>query len=491
MSAASHHSPARPPAAEAAATDASVRLPVLVLLGFAVLWLLTASALGLVAAMKLHTPSFLASCEFLTYGRVYPAALNAFVWGWGINAGLAVALWLMARLARATLPGAGLLTVAAVAWNIGVKLGVAGILAGWSSAVPWLELPRHLLPFLLVIFTLLAAWVVGLLRRGASPRLYVSQWWLLAALFWLPWVWSAAGAMLFVAPVRGTVQSLVGAWFTHNLLALWFAPVALAVVYYLLPKLLGKPVRAYWLAPLGFWSYALFTTWAGASRLVGAPVPAWVPVSGQVACFMLTLPLVIIAPNLLGPLLCGGLAALRRSVALRFAAVAAFCFCLHTLRLAVGAFPGVAGVTRLTWFDTAADYAVLYGEFSFAVFAAACYFVPRLVLRPWWSASLLGAHFWLSLSGLLLGMVSLSVGGLLQGGALAEGTVAFADIAARTQPWLQAATLGGVLLVVGQLAFAVNLVKTVLCPCHRAATAAAPTPPSAFAAPELEPAHAP
>ena len=216
MSAAPEHSSARPPAAEAAAIDASIRVPVLVLLGFAVFWLLGATALGLAAAIKLHTPSFLAQCEFLTYGRVYPAALNAFAWGWGVNAGLAVALWLMARLARATLPGAGLLTVAAVAWNVGVKLGVLGILAGWSSSVTWLEMPRHLMPFLLVVFTLIAAWIVGLLRRGASPRLYASQWWLLSALFWLPWVWSAAGAMLFLAPVRGTVQSVVAAWFGHN-----------------------------------------------------------------------------------------------------------------------------------------------------------------------------------------------------------------------------------------------------------------------------------
>lgn len=490
MSAADHVS-ARPPSIEGTATDASLRVPVLVLLGFAVVWLLGASALGLAAAMKLHTPSFLASYEFLTFGRVYPAALNALTYGWGVNAGLAVALWLMARLSRATLPGAGLLIVATVAWNVGVKLGVVGILAGWSSSIAWLEMPRHLLPFLLVTFTLLAGWGVSLLRRGASPRLYVSQWWLLAALFWLPWAWSAAGAMLFLAPVRGTVQSVVSAWFGHNLLALWFAPLALAVIYYLFPKLLGRPLRAYWLAPLGFWSYALFTAWAGAARLVGAPVPSWVPAAGQVACFALTLPICLIVANLVGPLLDGGVAALKRSIALRFAAVALLCFVLSNLCHAVGALPGVASVLRLTWFDAATDYAVLYGGFSFAMFAAVYYFAPRLVLRPWWSSVLIGAHFWLSLAGLVIGMGSLTVGGWLQGQALADGKVAFADVAAHTVPWLQAATLGGVLLVIGHLAFALNLVKLALCPCHRAACAAKPVSASDLAAPELQPAPAP
>src|SRR5471030_1821 len=91
----------QPPQAESGPTDASVKVPVLVLLAFAVLHLLGASALGLIALIKLHSPGFLGGCEYLTYGRVQPAAFNLFVYGWGFNAAFAVVLWLLARLSRA------------------------------------------------------------------------------------------------------------------------------------------------------------------------------------------------------------------------------------------------------------------------------------------------------------------------------------------------------------------------------------------------------
>ncbi len=485
MSASKPSSPVLP-VAEAADIDAAVRLPVLVLLAFAILWLLTASALGLVAAIKLTRPDFLASCEWLTFGRVYPAALNALAYGWGVSAGLAVALWLMARLSRAVLPGGGLLVVAAVCWNVGVKLGILGILAGWSNSVPWLEMPRQVMPFLLVAYVCMAAWVVGALRAGSSPRLYVSQWWVLAALFWLPWLLTAAGAMLFFAPVRGTVQSVVAAWYAHGLLALWFAPLGLGLVYYLLPKLLGKPIRAYYLAPFGFWFYALFSAWAGAARLADGPVPAWTQAAGAIASFMLLLPVAVIAVNLFGSFLGGGLAALGRGVVLRFAAVAALFFVLSTLLYVAMALPGVAAITRLTWFAAASDYAVIYGVFSFAVFGAVYYLAPRLVGREWPFASLIRAHFWLALAGLVLAGVSLSLGGLQQGRELTNAKIPFADVTQHTLPYLQAATLAGALLLLGHLAFAVNFVKLVLCPRHRAASAAAPVPASLLAAPELE-----
>ncbi|MEI6861960.1 MAG: cbb3-type cytochrome c oxidase subunit I, partial [Verrucomicrobiota bacterium] len=464
--------------------DAAVRWPVLFLLAGSILWLLAGSVLAVIAAIKLHTPGFLADCEFLTFGRVYPAALNAFVYGWGVNAGLAVALWLMARLARATLPGGGLLIVAGAFWNLGVKLGVLGILAGWSTSVPWLEMPHQIVPLLLVAYALAAAWVVGALRHGSSPRLYASQWWLLVALFSLPWLWATAEAMLFFGPVRGTVQVLVGAWFVHGFLLLWFVPLALAVIYYLLPKLLGRPIRAYHLTPFGFWAYVVCAGWAGAARLTGAPVPAWTQAVGTVASLLLLVPLGVIAVNVFGTLLDGGLAVLARSNALRFVGLAALFLVLALLR-----FAGMLVLrdgAELSWFATASDYAVLYGGFSFAVFGAAYYLLPRLVRRAWPFASLIHMHFLCSVLGFVIGVVALSLGGLRQAADLGGG-VKFDEVTAHLLPYLQLATVGGILLLVGHLAFAFHFVKLVFCPCVRARAAAAPVPAELLrTAPDLE-----
>ena len=66
--------------ADLRAIDASVRLPVLVLFGNAVHWLVVASLLAFVLSVKLIAPGFLGGISFLTYGRLAPMARDLFLY---------------------------------------------------------------------------------------------------------------------------------------------------------------------------------------------------------------------------------------------------------------------------------------------------------------------------------------------------------------------------------------------------------------------------
>src|SRR5438034_7058519 len=88
------------PPITAAEIDASCRLPLLVLFVSAAVWLVIGSAFALVASIKFHSPDFLADCSYLTYGRVRPASTNAMLYGFCLQAGLSVVLWMVARLGR-------------------------------------------------------------------------------------------------------------------------------------------------------------------------------------------------------------------------------------------------------------------------------------------------------------------------------------------------------------------------------------------------------
>ena len=57
--------------------DASAKWPGLALFGSALIWLLLGGTLQLIAAIQLHTPTFLVDCAWFTYGRIAPAAQNA------------------------------------------------------------------------------------------------------------------------------------------------------------------------------------------------------------------------------------------------------------------------------------------------------------------------------------------------------------------------------------------------------------------------------
>jgi len=444
---------------EASAIDASLRTPLVVLIGSALVWLLIASVLGLVSAWKLHCPGFLDACEYTTYGRIQPAQTNAFIYGWGFNAAFAVSLWLMARLSRGALPGCGVLLVGAIFWNAGVTLGLGGIIAGFSTSIEWLELPGFATPLLLVAYALIASWTLVVFRAGRSHQIYASQWYIFAALFWFPWIYTIAQVMLVFSPVRGTVQSVVHAWFTSNLFLLWFASIALAAIYYFLPKILVKSVSNYYLASLAFWWLAIFGSWAGISRLIGGPVPAWVQTVGAAASFMLIVPLVILSMNHYGTL-AGRWSAALSNLTLRFIVFGIVALTLVLLAWVAGALHGVAAITQFTYFTAAEAQLGLYGFFSMVVFGALYYIVPRVLGTTWASSALASFHFTASAVGVILLVASLALGGIKQGGLLADATVAFADVTKATQPYLFAAFIAGVILAVGQVAFALNFFWT-------------------------------
>ena len=233
-----------------------------------------------------------------------------------------------------------------------------------------------------------------------------------------------------------------------------------AAIYYFLPKLLVKPVSNYYLASLSFWWLAIFGSWAGISRLIGGPVPAWVQTVGAAASFMLVVPLFILGLNFYGTL-SGRWSALKDSVTLRFIAVAIVALSLVLLAWVASALHGVAAITQFTYFTAAQVQLGLYGFFSMVVFGSLYYIVPRVLNTAWASTPLVGVHFWASTLGVALLVGALAIGGIQQGLQLADPSVAFADVTKATQPYLLAASVAWVILVIGQLAFALNFFWTI------------------------------
>ncbi len=400
------------------------------------------------------------------------------MYGWGFNAAFAFGLWLMARLSATTLRHGGWLFVAAKFWNLGVTLGIGGILAGYSTSFELLEMPRFVALLLLGSYALVGVWAVTTFSIRNTENIYASQWYLFGAAFWFPWVYSIAQVMLFTAPVRGVLQPVVNAWYVHNLYGLWFLPVALAAVYYLLPKLTGRPISQYYLAPLAFWWFVLCSAFAGGSRLLGAPVPVWIPTLGTVANLSLLLPAVILGLNFLGTL-SGRWGSVGGSLSLRFVVLAIAGFFLNVTVNLLLSLRGFAEVAQFTLLGGLRDWSALYATFSVAVFGAAYFFLPRLTGKECRSSALVKAHFGATVLGVILVVVGLVAGGWSHGSLLKDSAVPFADITRALSGWHTLNTVGFGVLLVGHLAFLINFVW-IACPINSQGTASVtiPVPPA-------------
>lgn len=452
-----------PAAAQLSEIDKAMKWPALLFLLSAVVWLLTGTVFALLTAVKSTNPGFLAGCEWLTYGRVQAAYFNCLIYGWGGNASFGVGLWILARLCRKPMPMPGMLLVGGVFWNAAVKIGVAGIIIGDMTSVEWLEMPTYASSLLAFASILLAIWGTLAFRYRQPGPVFVSQLYILGALFWFPWIYVTAQIFLFVDPARGVVQSLTNLWYAHNLIGLWLIPTGLSAAYYLIPKILGRPIHSYYFATLGFWSLALFTGWGGMRHIVGGPAPAWMATVGIVASMAMVLPIVILAVNHHLTII-GRFEKVAASPALRFVVFGTVSFTLAGLIGCVMSLRSVGEVSQFTLMGVGHVHHWIYAFFSMIMFGAIYFMMPRLLNRSWPSGKLIQGHFWCSAIGITVMLVALYAGGWIQGLQMtaidADGSLVnedFLQIVRNTLPWLHARTASLLILAIGQLAFTANI----------------------------------
>jgi cytochrome c oxidase cbb3-type subunit 1 len=443
----------------AADIDVSCRLPLVVLFLSAAVWLVIGSAFALIASIKFHAPGFLADSAWLTYGRVRPVGFNCMLYGFCMPAGLGVALWLLARLGRTRLALPGLVTAGAVCWNLGITVGVAGILAGGSTGFENLEMPSYAARLAFLGYLMIVVWGALTFHQRRERQLYVSQWFLFAALFWFPWIYSTADLLLLTFRVRGMAQAVIAWWYSENLLVVWLGLVGLAAVFYFLPKLTGRDLHSRYLALLTFWMLILFGSWGGIPA--SAPVPAWMPVLSAVATGLSVIGIVAVALNVHGTL-GGQCSKLMADPSLRFIGFGLVAFVVGGLVSAACALPEISHVTHFTWFTIAKALLNYYGFFAMVMFGAVYYIVPQLLGLEFPSAKLVRAHFWTAAAGIVLFVVPLAAGGIVQGLKLQHPDVAFTDIARGTLPFLRASTIGDLLIALGHLIFLGNLAGLVI-----------------------------
>jgi len=402
-----------------AAIDKSVKGPVLFLFLNGAFWLMASTILGVLAAVKLFSPSFLGDCPVLQYGRLLPTHINALVYGWGIQAGLGVMLWIMARRSGQELKaGKSLLYVAGVFWNIAVTLGLLGILFGGSTSMEWLEMPKWVWPILLVSFLAFAWPMVTMFGRAFRPEGFmVSTWYILGACFWFPWIYITANVALHCLPGLGALAAGINAWYVHTTILLFFAPVAIGSAYYFIPKVTGQPIASSQLAKLGFWMLAVLGGWTGMQHYMGGPLPAWMPAVGAMTGVLLLIPVGVVGLNHhLTTLGKHGLVA--SSPTLRFTFFGALFYPVSGLMLALLSAFGTGSSLQFTHAWYGFQIVAVYGFFSMCVFGAIYYIVPRLAGCEWLSVRLIRNHFWFSTYGIATIVVTSLVAGLQHGGDL-------------------------------------------------------------------------
>lgn len=440
-----------------AGIDRSLRHPVMFFLTSGAAWLAVSIVLGIIASAKVHSPEFLAGFPYLSYGRVFPAHINALVYGWGFQAAFAVIIWMMARLSRKECTAAGLILTAGHIWNLGVILGLVGILSGNGTGMPWMEFPFFTWPVLLFSYFAILIWSFIQFRVRPEGHVYISQWYLLGAMVWFPWIFITANTLLHCIPGHPVMAAGINAWYKSALIFLFFTPVALGTAYYLAPKVTGHPVYSYSLAKLGFWSLAIIAPWAGMQKLAGAPIPYFLPYLGAAATVLLFVPAIAAGINLLrttlaSPEVVAGSPALRFTIA-GIGGLMLLAFSAVVLNLPDSTLP----LTQFSLSGYGFEILALYGFFSFVMFGAVYFIVPRVTRREWLSRRLIKIHFLFSVYGIITVALVALFGGLQQGIGQEEWQQPWQGAATRAYPYAVATTIAWCFILFSNVFFFIHL----------------------------------
>ncbi len=440
-----------------AGIDRSLRHPVMFFMTSGAAWLAVSIVLGIISSAKVHAPGFLAGCPWLTYGRTFPAHLNAFIYGWGFQAAFAVIIWMMARLSRKECTSPGTILAAGHVWNLIVTVGVIGILAGAGTGMPWMDFPAFTWPVMLVTYFVIVIGSFIQFRVRPEGHVYISQWYLLAALVWFPWIFITVNILLHCMTGNPVMAAGINAWYRSALVFLFFTPVALGAAYYLAPKVTGRPVHSYSLAKLGFWSLAVIAPWAGMQKLAGAPIPYFLPYIGAAATALIFVPAIAAALNLIRTSMASP-EVMDASPSLRFSLAGVIGLLVLAFAAVVLNLPGsTLPLTQFSLSGYGFDILALYGFFSFTMFGAIYFIVPRITRREWLSRRLIKMHFLFSAYGIVAVVLFAILGGLEQGIGQEDWTQPWAGAATRAYPYAVGTTFAWCFILFSNVFFFIHL----------------------------------
>lgn len=440
-----------------AGIDRSLRHPVMFFLTSGAAWLAVSILLGMVASAQSHYPTLFEGISWLSYGRLLPAHVNILVYGWGMQAAFAVIIWLMARLSRKECTAVGTILTAGHVWNLAISAGILGILAGKGTALHWMEFPAFVWPVLAICYFAILIWSFIQFRVRPEGHVFVTQWYLLAAMLWFPWIFITANVLLHLAPGHPVMGAGINAWFRSALIFLFFLPICIGTAYYLSPKVTGRPVFSYSLAKFGFWALALIAPWAGMQKLAGAPVPYFLPYVGAAATALLFIPLFAAAFNTLRTMM-DQKETMAASPTLRFTAAGCVALILLAVVSVLLNLPGsTLMISQFTLAGYGFDMLALYGCFTLMIFGATYFIVPRVTRREWLSRRLIKMHFLFSVYGVIFVALIALFGGLLQGLGQQAYDSDWQSVSKWAWPYLLTITISWGLILFSNLFFFLHL----------------------------------
>jgi cytochrome c oxidase cbb3-type subunit I len=315
----------------------------------------------------------------ISYGRLEPAANLTLMIGFAavsLAGGVYYVLPRLTgtRLARAPLAGLALLGMSGL-----TALGLLALFLGFGDGGQPLGLPWWIdVPIALVLF-IPALVTVSTIRQRTEERSFVTVWFVLGGVVWLPLLY-LAHLVTHLPGVAAVTVAYAETFFSAGFVTMFLITVGSGLVYYTTVKELDIPLASRQLAVVGFWSLGFAAAWWGAAQLLFGPGPGWI--AGVAAALGLAWPIGALANAAnISMTLEGSWTGLGEKPAVLSGVLGLYLAFAVAVVAALAGFRSLGSVVSLTPLWEAVEYVSLTGVGTLLVSSVTFAGLPRMVGR--------------------------------------------------------------------------------------------------------------
>jgi cytochrome c oxidase cbb3-type subunit 1 len=385
-----------------------------------------ATFMGLLGATKLIAPDFMMNIGWSTFGRIRPIHINLVLFGFVTPGLLAAAFYYIPRLLRTNLFSEKLGVFTVGLWNVAMAAAVATLAGGLTQAREYAEMIWPIDMLIIGIFVLIFFNMFMTVRRRKEPILFVSIWYVLAALIFTGLTYGLGNVVW--QPESGALAGIPDAiilWFYgHNIFGLLLTPLSIGVAYYVIPRAIRAPLFSHTMSLIGFWSLLIVYTHIGTHHLLQVPVPTWLKVIAIVDSVGMVIPVMVFLINIWYTAK-GKLGEIHADIGAKFVFTGTIMYFFVSIQGSMMSLPQVQRITHFNnWVVGHAHIGVL--AFAGMISLGGLYYIlPHITRKPLYSRYLADLQYWLILIGVAGFTVDLTVVGLIQGNAWLNGETVY------------------------------------------------------------------
>ena len=392
--------------------------------------LLLAVTFGIVASLQFFLPEL--TSEIASWGRLRFAHTQGIMLGWLGNAFIAFLYLAVPVLSGRPVTSEKLGWFLFGLWNFGVLLpGWLLVLNGYSQPLEWAEFPLLVDAVMIGGLTLAAIQFLPPFFRRGFENLYVSSWYIIGGLVFSLMSFPMGNIVPeFIPGAAGAAFS--GLWI-HDAVGLFVTPMALAILYYVIPASMGRPVFSHFLSMLGFWGLFFLYPLNGTHHYIYSVIPMATQTIAILASTLLGLVVVVVVSNLM--LSQRGAGWLAKDPTLRFASTSVLFYLIVSLQGSAQANMGFSETIHFTDYVIGHSHLAMLGFATFASIAGLLHAWQKMTDAPY-HAGAINAAYWLTTIGIVVMVSDLTLAGLAQGDLWKSGAPWVVSLRASEPYWV-------------------------------------------------------